>query len=245
MHDPMTVAHEIYLGAKRKKNGNYRTPLITIWHVDPEKDGTDDSCGWFIRSRHIDKKLYSKVKSEFEFNFKHNYWFNESGYPKFSVPGLTLEMFSKASWIIHMELYGGGHYSKKAKRKHDAFMKKNLYDILHFAENPTDSLHGSITMKYGVEKPEERCAHFVSVITAYVMRRLRPWYKHPRWHIHHWKIQFHPWQRLKRRYWDKCCVCGKRGFKGAAHSDWYGTRIWHSECDRNSQKAPTPELLTK
>lgn len=36
MHDPKTVAHEI-----RIKNWH----LVTIWHVDPETDGTDDSCG--------------------------------------------------------------------------------------------------------------------------------------------------------------------------------------------------------
>ena len=37
MHSPKAVAHEI------KLFGHY---FITIWHVDPETDGTDDSCGW-------------------------------------------------------------------------------------------------------------------------------------------------------------------------------------------------------
>jgi len=37
MHDPMTVAHEIRI---------FGHHLITIWHVDPETDGTDDSCRW-------------------------------------------------------------------------------------------------------------------------------------------------------------------------------------------------------
>lgn len=90
MHDPMTVAHEIYLGPKKKKNGHYRSPLITIWHVDPETDGTDDSCGWFIRKRHVNKSILEKVQKEFEFQFKNNYWFNESGYPIYSPIALTL-----------------------------------------------------------------------------------------------------------------------------------------------------------
>lgn len=47
MHDPMTVAFEIKLPFRSEKN-KYKS-LITIWHVDPEKDGSDDSCGWFIR----------------------------------------------------------------------------------------------------------------------------------------------------------------------------------------------------
>jgi hypothetical protein len=242
MHDPMCVAHEIYLGSKKKKNGHYKSPLLTIWHVDPETDNTDDSCGWFIRSRHINKELLRKVTSEFEFNFKHNYWFNEAGYSVFSVAATTLNMYSAAAWQYFMWT-NKGNPSDKARRQYKNFMRKYLYDILSFAENPTDSLHSSITMKYGVEKKEERIRHFVSIVLADVMRKLRPWYKHPRWHIHHWKIQFHPLQQLKRRYWDKCSVCGKRGFKESAIGDWNGTKRWHQACDRNSKVAPIDQNL--
>ena len=63
----------------------------------------------------------------------------------------------------------------------------------------------------------------------------RKWYQHPKWHIHHWSIQFHPFQQFKRRYWDKCSICGKRGFKSSAIGDWNGTKLWHEECD-NSNK---------
>jgi len=37
MHDPMTLAFDVRLGKVR---------LLEIWHVDPETDGSDDSCGW-------------------------------------------------------------------------------------------------------------------------------------------------------------------------------------------------------
>jgi hypothetical protein len=57
MYDPKTVAHEIKSPFRGKPSRffpkGYRKPLITIWHVDPERDGTDDSCGWFIRGRHL------------------------------------------------------------------------------------------------------------------------------------------------------------------------------------------------
>lgn len=241
MHDPKCVAFDIYLGSKVKKNGHYRSPFITIWHVDPEKDGTDDSCGWFIRRRHLPKEVFEKVRREFEFNFKHNYWFNEAGYPVFSVMGTTLEMYSKAAWIIFMWL-NGDQPTDKASRQYRRFMNKHLFNILHFAENPTDSLHSGIVMKYGVGPKEGRIENFASTITSDIFRKMRKWWQHPRWHIHHWEIQFHPIQRLKRRYWDKCCICGKRGFKGSAMSDWYGTRIWHEACDE-SRKAPIkPEI---
>lgn len=57
MHDPMTIAHEIKSPFRGKPSKfwpkGYRNSLVTIWHVDPERDGTDDSCGWFMRQRHL------------------------------------------------------------------------------------------------------------------------------------------------------------------------------------------------
>ena len=51
MHDPMTVAWEVpnpfakrwdWEGARWRD----RDKLVVIWHVDPERDGSDDSCDW-------------------------------------------------------------------------------------------------------------------------------------------------------------------------------------------------------
>lgn len=57
MHNPSTVAFEIRSPFRRKPDKffpkGYRPSLVTIWHVDPERDGSDDSCGWFIRGRHL------------------------------------------------------------------------------------------------------------------------------------------------------------------------------------------------
>jgi hypothetical protein len=48
MHDPMTVAFDIrypWLGKPCKLfPDGYRDTFITIWHVDPEKDGDESSC---------------------------------------------------------------------------------------------------------------------------------------------------------------------------------------------------------
>lgn len=47
MHDPLTVALEIKYPWKRKSSlGSYRGAFITIWHKDPCKDGSDNSCDW-------------------------------------------------------------------------------------------------------------------------------------------------------------------------------------------------------
>lgn len=225
MHDPMTVAHEIRWPWKNKHG--HRESIFTIWHVDPESDGTDDSCGWFKRAHHGDLKILEQIKKDFSFEYQ--YWFNDAGYPQFSVIALTIDMYTKALWVVF----------KRNRRKVNRFMKKYLYEIIRFAENPTDSLHPSITAKYGLAEKHEKVNDFASIIYGDIIRKLQPWYKHPRWHIHHWRIQFRPWQNFKLRYWKKCCICGKRGFKSSPIGDWDGTRIWHQECDRSMVKPQT------
>lgn len=252
MHDPMTVAFEIYYPWHKRfwqtynqhlleKKPKYHEPFITIWHVDPEKDGTDDSCGWFMRSRHGDKNIFEKIIKEFDFNWD-SYWKNENdhvyytGYFKpdgtmnMSLHGIVLDLFFRAAYIIF-------NYDHKKSEK---YLNKNLAQILHFAENPIDSLHNSITRKFEKACGEEYNAHVrqewikttASVIYGYILRDIRPWWKHPRWHIHHWHIQIHPLQKIKRYLFDRCAIC-KKGFKWGEIplGNWDGNKIWHQSCD--------------
>lgn len=223
MHDPKTVAFEIYLGSKIKKNGNYREPFITIWHCDPEEDGTDDSCGWFIRERHVNQDILKKIKSEFEFNFKHNYWFDKEGRQVFSTIGTLMLMYRIAAWT---------HFNYN-REKTDRFMRKYCVDIINFAENPTDCGGDDITGRWYNDNllSKERFSNFARMVYTDILRKERKWFQHPRWHFWHWEIQFHPLQKLKRRWWDKCSKCGKRGFKGSAFGNWEGTEIWHQDCN--------------
>jgi len=273
MHDPMTVAFYIKYPWKSRykikdvyvKDSGYRDNFITIWHIDPEKDGTDDSCGWFLRSRHLDKDVLAKIVHEFEFDWdstfcpseydkengcddKEDYtpdhrvyntgWFHPNGQPNFSVTGVTLNMFYKAALQIFesKQKVNGFRYQKKASK----YMQKNLFDIMYFAENSCDSLFDGITRKfergcneeYTPEKRKERINSMASCIYSYIMRDLRPWYKHPRWHIHHWRIQIHPLQKILRYLFVRCCKCGKRfGYNETPYGSWYGDKVFHSSCD--------------
>lgn len=47
MHDQYTLAFEFRL---------FRRRFVTIWHVDPEHDGSDDSCDWFNRGKLLNAK---------------------------------------------------------------------------------------------------------------------------------------------------------------------------------------------
>jgi hypothetical protein len=237
MHDPLTVAFEIrYPWKKYGKRGrteferNYRESFITIWHKDPERDGSDDSCGWFKRARHGSPEVLATIRKSFEFDWDASYggWFGSDGRPNFSSSAIALGMFRRAAHD-HFEDWG----------KTDRFMRRRLYDILLFAENPTDSLHDFIIGKHGFPDRERRISAAASMVYGCILRWSLPWWRHPRWHVHHWRLQIHPWQTLRRRFWDKCSRCGKRGFpKGvSAMGDWSGTRIWHDTCDETRAAA--------
>lgn len=238
MHDPQTVAFEIRIGSKYKKDGNYRSPLITIWHVDPEKDGTDDSCGRFIRPRHVNQDVLKEIQKEFDFNFKHNYWFDTEGKQIFSTIGTLMLMYECASWI---------HF-KQNKKKKDAFMRKHCANIIHFAENPIDCAGNAITGKFFLSTgtsllADHRFSGMAGMIYSDILRKERKWYQHPKWHIHHWSFQIHPIQNLLRRYWHKCCICGKRGSKTSFMADWDSTKRWHQECDGSVSKPINTEQI--
>lgn len=172
MHDPKTVAFDIPRPWPKKTNSKilnkkrrwwfdgYLPTLITIWHVDPERNNDEDSCDWF-GMRHMPQ----------------NGW-----YP------------------VHQDEY----------------------------ERLPDSARNAVDFMW------------------YLWRsRMRPWYKHPRWHVHHWQIQIHPIQKLKRRLFSRCEVCGKRfpyGYApvsriwGGGGPRWFKNEkgIRHHDCDRAS-----------
>ena len=126
MHDPLTVAFEIrYLWKKYGQRGqteferNYRESFITIWHKDPERDGSDDSCGWFKRARNGNAETLRKITSELHFcwDAHHSGWFDAEGKPLYSPQAITLGLFRMTVWVH----FGGG-------RKLDRFMAEPLCD---------------------------------------------------------------------------------------------------------------------
>jgi hypothetical protein len=183
MHDP----HIMIIGIHKK--------LFTfqLWHKDPCLDGSDDSCGWFPRARHGDKAMLKKIENAFEFEwdrmFENKYfcgWFCPDGDPHLSPMAITLNMFLNAG----IQMFG--------RDKTIKFMQKHLVNLLLFAENNVDSLHDGLTRKFEigcgeahtVEKRKERIHSMAVCIYGWMLRETRPWWRHPRWHIWHWEINF-------------------------------------------------------
>lgn len=210
MHDPDTQI--------------FRIGPFTLWHHDPCRRGSDDSCGWFMRSHHGDKEILRKIVNDFTFDWdrvyepsredhdeddgefvKKTYYrgmFKPNGDPLLSVHGIVLNLFTVAA----------NHAFNGNRKKSFAYLRANLFDILLFAENPVDSLRDSIMRTFakgcGEEYTEnqrtERIESLASMIYAYILRDTRPWYRHPRWHIHHWRVscrwvyQFKHWWNAER-----------------------------------------------
>lgn len=245
MHDPMSVAHEIYLGRKRKRNGNYKSPIITIWHVDPEKNtlGTrrDDSCGWSSppyteREEQMIRKL---VKDQYSQLFAKKIAYEEE--KSYAYICHNQDCFGAIYWVWRAMK---NLFNKKVAWQYGvAVSNKEFQYIMQLATNPVDNFqwHMKGIMEPG-EKGLKSFEEFVFLIYRTFRGYYRPWYKHPRWHIQHWKIQFHPWQNFYHKYIQKCCKCGKRGFEGGRYGDWGGTKTWCGKCEGVSVKMqPAPD----
>ena len=71
--------------------------------------------------------------------------------------------------------------------------------------------------------------------------RPRPWYRHPRWHLWHWKIQWQFGQTLARYLFSRCSKCGGRFSWGESPiGPWSGDgprffrgerNVFHQGCD--------------
>jgi len=237
MYDPMTVAHEIRYPWKNKHG--YRSSIFTIWHVDPEKNtlGTrrDDSCGWSSPpyTQEEKDKIVKLAKDQYS--------------SLFSKTVAYAEGKSYAYVCYNQDCYGAIYWTWRALKAHGKkgwqygkpLSPKELDEIYKLATNPVDNFQWHFRDEMTYQKFED----FFLLIWKCFRRFNRPWYKHPRWHIHHWRIQFRPWQTFKRRWLEKCSICGKRGFTGSAYSDWNGTKIWCDKCNEATMKSVPPQPI--
>jgi hypothetical protein len=257
MHDPLTQAFVIPYGCKNSTIGKtkwrYWKPLVTIWHKDPERGGSDDSCGW-SRPK-LNEKQRDIVKS---------LAFDESRAPYFMAcceksndnPVLAETLLRQAFTLIAMCLRNRG-----MKRLAPSYAECCRW-AAEMSANPIDNFRSSLCFlsgyhsnwcKEGIPNTteqdlfwrEENAATLFRSVMAYALRERRFWFQHPKWHVHHWRLQFHFAQKFKRWAFSRCCKCGGRFSWGYApcSGSWYGSGpIWfrsevgvfHGSCDQPS-----------
>lgn len=198
MHDPMTVAFEIKWPIPKTEilpNGHKwksRYTLVTIWHVDPESDGTDSSCGYSIPNlTERDGKIIDEVIK----------W--EESFPYYSSPYLPITQVDP-KYDYSQQLAGDCLAHVAAAWQHIAWIRDRRrgltigewWRVVSIATSPHDNLRAILSDKE--EDADDRVRRFFGCVMRQYLAHHRPWYKHPKWHIHHWWIQIHPLQDLKR-----------------------------------------------
>lgn len=234
MHDPSTVAFEIRSPIRRKsdffKNG-YRAPLVTIWHEDPldfeGKRGcrSDDSCGWFRppyteeqeeRIKKLGRQQYSTI------------WGKQHAAREgkdYAYVCYEPSCYDAIYWtwraINHSEKrQGAWQYGVR-------LTARELQEIFELSSNPVDNLRVSL---WSV-KDEDTAADWFMLVYRCWQRFNRPWYRHPRWHFWHWRLQVHPLQKLMRRLLTRCEACGRLfGWSESPVGLMSGDAVWHSRC---------------
>ena len=238
MFDPQTVAFSIRAPWFRRwpDGTRYHPEMITIWHVDPCKDGSDDSCGFSYPK--LTKKQRARLR-DFAFDEGSNPYFLRAetrhweGSPTdgetlyralvlLAARALRIRMSLEEATVFAIERVHNGGFEGAAS----AFCWVPGYHC-----NGSDS----------PDKRREQLAGAMAGIARELLRRRRPWWRRPRWHVHHWRLQVIPLQSFKRWAFSRCAGCGK-GFGWGycpTSTSWDGTgpqwfrserHVYHSEC---------------
>lgn len=218
MHDPMT---QIFSWPK------YDTRLykligeqFVLWHVDPETDGSDDSCGWFTPKKF--PPAAEKVVKEMIEDERCNPWYatgelyiKDPRYRYYEArPGDALALVISAYRYIAWRLERRG------------LSARMLNDAISLATNQFDNLNACLA-----PDDHEHMNRFFHVVMRNYLRHRRPWYRHPRWHIRHWKLQIRFFQRIHRAWFERCSKCGKGySWNYSPMGNWGGKNTWHQDC---------------
>lgn len=252
MHDPMTVAFEIrspFRDAPSKLwPKGYRHSLVTIWHVDPERDAHkrglrgDNSCGWFTPPTTPEERARFHKIGEQEYSCLFGKRHATAEGKDYVRVCYEPEPYDAIYWAWRRIKYEGRpRYVWKFGRARRAMSPGELEEIYSLASNPVDNLRVTVA---GVHDAESCGDFFLTVYRCY-KRFNRPWYKHPRWHFWHWRFQVHHWQALRRWFFSRCAGCGKRFPYGYSPVSFQRheprpklfcgeTGVYHSECANTS-----------
>lgn len=258
MHDPMTQAFCIrYPWFRRVSwgNGRYHEEFITIWHVDPEKRGDADSCDWHGRHSLTEAErawLRKEGESAHKFFFRGILKYdnlpdgtmreNTRGdrWPGGMVGASGFEvLYGIATAILWRSrgkngpLYQRWFSSWRLRRALTAATPM----LLGLVSNSSDNLHHLIGEARACNDDGQKAMGELFICVARNLRReARPWWRHPRWHLHHWSIRVAPWDNLKRWVTRSCADCGKRfswGYAPIHDANGYH----HHDCDGRARKA--------
>jgi hypothetical protein len=188
MHDPWTLAFEIKwpfrVGERSALTPGYRPALLRVWHVDPESDGSDDSCGW-SRPRLTEEQV-GMVRWLAQCEARQPWYQREAA--KLPSSATEAETLLRAAFVNVGRMIGKRVTIEEATRW-----------AVEFAHNPVDNFRSSLVhlpgwhTNFAEDRPDQReetATAFFWAVARFILRERRPWWRHPRWHVRHWRLQF-------------------------------------------------------
>lgn len=239
MYDPATLAFSFppysSAGFGRWLYGLSPWIGVDVWHIDPERASkgqrTDDSCGWFDRrpGPYADAVAYLlkdketmhevsravRTRDPVTGPYGHTYPRMPLG-ETLAIVTLVADELELRRWWNGQSGNRGAHASwwlRTFTRKRDVALEAR-----GLALHPLDNLSAC-------DEPEE----LVRLIAGALHRRFRPWWKHPRWHVHHWQVNLTLARNLKRMF-QRCATCGKPLGFGVSPHDLGDGRLHHGAC---------------
>lgn len=215
----------IYLIFQGRRGEVFPDPWITIWHQNPA-GGPEKECDWFggrLASEEVDRVIVTLA------DYRSGY------FPPGNTPGASRhspqdfeEVFLEMARDINFALTGEPF---PMSRRLQAEIKKAIHPDSHeivCARQAQQEAQNSARSAPSAALNPESYNRLCLALASRIKRLRRPWWRHPRWHLHHWRLQFHPWQRFKRRHISRCHKCGGT-FQDEIPSS-LGQNIYHQSC---------------
>ena len=206
--------------------------MLTIWHIDPESGGSDDSCGWVSKVTKAQREQAYKLGTEMYGDIfgRRSAFQGNKDYAHVCFEPSTYE----AVYWVWCALK---HQGKKGYRFGKSLSAAELEFIMALSSEPLDNLQSTVARVNSAEV----CGEFFYLVERARLRFIRKWYQHPRWHVWHWRLQWHHLQAFKRWAFSRCQKCGGRftwGYSPISQCwhgkgpQWFknGENVFHHHC---------------
>lgn len=177
MHDPNSLAFSIRVG-------NFH--IADVWHVDPCRGSSDDSCGWIYPRLTTEQHATMRDLGWWEGRERH---FLRYPFKTYQADVADREALYRAAILMVARMLGIRISFDEA-----ATMAAHRFSV-GGTEGP-DGLFCFVAgyhSNYPKDRREDRARVWQATCTSIareLLRKRRRWWQHPRWHVGHWKVTF-------------------------------------------------------